>query len=294
MKQIHGGLRKLPKDNRDVKFGAVFGLHDLVDLPDEFTVAEPLEMLDQGETDTCAGHASIEVSEDQEGVPLDPLYQFAKAKQIEGDWTTWGCDLRVMAKSFTKYGSLDKAFAPYSIMNNPREIWANWANYDKKLDDMAAIHKKESFAFVHGPHDFFDDCRLTMYRNVDKKQTIFTGTMWCEEWTLSPNGVITDPGTPGFGHAVKFYGWTQIGGETYMKVQLSNGQDIGNKGLFYFSRKVINQCFADFGAIVFTDIPSDKLMQYHKYGINVDDSQATKILKVLTYLLTLGLITLKQ
>lgn len=282
-KEISHGLRPLPYDARDVKFGAVFPLGAITDLPEEFTVAEPLEMLDQGMSDTCAGHASVEVSEDEEGVALDPLYQFAKAKQDEGTFETWGADLRMVAKTFIDWGSIEKSLAPFTLLE-PREKWADWKNYPASLDTAAAKHKKDSFAFVSGPNDHFDNCRLTMYKAVTElgiKKSIFTGAMWCPEWTPAQGGVVDFVGNPQSGHAVKFFGWKTINGIPYMKVQLSNGTDIGDKGIYYFSRDVVNKCFQDFGNIVFTPLSASKLKTYHSLGIEFGDGFLTKIWKAI-------------
>src|SRR3990167_5751264 len=112
-KILGGGLLPTPKDKRDFSFGGIFGLPNLKDIPDtSWVVSEPLEIKDQGESDMCTAYALTAVSEDQEGVLLDPLYQFAKIKQIMGEYESWGADLRSACKSATQFGSLEVSEVP--------------------------------------------------------------------------------------------------------------------------------------------------------------------------------------
>ena len=96
-KEIRGGLLPLKKDNRDYSYTKVFGA--LVLLPtSDFLVGETYMIEDQKGSDYCTAYAVSTISEIQEGIDLDPLYAFAKIKQIAGDWKPWGADLRSACK----------------------------------------------------------------------------------------------------------------------------------------------------------------------------------------------------
>lgn len=278
-------LRKLPQDARDLRFGSLFTLPKVSDLPLEFTVAEPLKIKDQRYSDYCGAFSSTSCSEDQETVELDPLWQFMKVKFIEGDPDAYGTDLRYVGKSFVQFGSIEAKDSPYDI-NTDRGIIVNplsWA--DKPYDTLALLHKKESFAFVTPSlsADFFDSIRSTMFHG--NKQSVTIGMSWCSEWMSAAGGVISQMGTFISGHAVKIFGWKQIEGVPYLKVQLSNGVNIGDQGIFYFSREVIN-AMQEYGAIVFTRYDKDFLAKHQELGVKVDINFFVRIFRLLVAFFT--------
>ena len=115
-KSIGGGLTKLPGDARDFSHEAVFGSIALDDIPNtDFFVSEPLDIKDQGNSSMCAAFAVASVSEDQERVKLSPEFIFAKAKEIEGNFTTWGMNLRDICKVLVKIGAIEKSQAPFEL-----------------------------------------------------------------------------------------------------------------------------------------------------------------------------------
>src|SRR3990167_6720197 len=103
--QFRAGLRKLPRDSRDFNLGAIQETIDLSTIPQEFIVGEPIQK-DQFDTDFCTGFAVTSASELQEGVELSAEWQFAKTKQIAGDWKSWGANLRDACKSAVEFGSI--------------------------------------------------------------------------------------------------------------------------------------------------------------------------------------------
>src|SRR3990167_3363548 len=97
------GLRKLPEDRRDYVAGSIFRSYELP--PDiDFTVSRPLGIKEQKNSSMCVSFAVTAVSEDQEEVQLSPEWFYSKIKEIEGDSTTWGADLRNNMKTATKKG----------------------------------------------------------------------------------------------------------------------------------------------------------------------------------------------
>ncbi len=115
-KEVHieAGLKRLPRDKRDFQYSKVFGT--IEELPTEdFLVGDPLEIKDQFDTDMCTAFAACAVSELQEGIKLSPEFQFAKIKELEGQWDTWGADLRQVCRSLVKKGSLRKEDCPFEL-----------------------------------------------------------------------------------------------------------------------------------------------------------------------------------
>lgn len=270
---MNGGLKELKKDERDIKFGSIFELPSLSEIPKNFIVAEPLKIKDQRETDYCSCMAGVSSSEKQEGVELDPLYQFMKTKLIEGN-DDWGADLRSMAKSLTKFGSIEAKDSPFNI-DTPREIILDPKNWPPSLDIKAKEHKKGSYAFVSGGNDFYDSILLTLWKNRNLKKTVVTGLVWNYEWTYAPQGIIDFKGQDAFGHAFEIIGQKDIKGKEFLVGQLSSGQDQGDNGLFYFSREVINQG-ERFSALSFTDLPKETVLYLKDNNLKISDLWFTK------------------
>ena len=254
IKKISGGLLKTPADKRDFSYTKVFGAIPLAELPEEdFMVAEAIKVENQKESDFCTAYGSSSVSEDQEDIDLDPLYTFAKTKQIMGDWKGWGADLRTAMKAGVKFGFLEKKDSLYTI-DDERDKISNWNNWPVELDEKAAPYRKHSYFKVDGPYNTFDSFRAFLWANRAKKQSILTGVMWRSEWIEAKNGIIPNfPSVPMFGHAFKICGQKTIEHELYLVAVLSNGEEIGDKGIFYFNRLVANRDFT-YGGYVFNDM----------------------------------------
>jgi len=251
------GLRELPPDSRDFSFGKAFGVIDLKDIPANFVVAEPIKIEDQKETDFCTGYASSSVSEDQEGVDLDPLYAFAKIKQVQGSPEKWGANLRDTCKAAVKFGFIEKTDSPFTLEKG-RDFLADYRNWPEALDEKAKVHRKKSYFKIDGYKEIFDALRAALWMNRDKKKSILTGVGWRDRWNGAEGGIIPDYLTdPIAGHALKIFGQKDIGGELYLIAQLSNGRDVGDFGIFYFSRKVINRDFT-YGAYIFEDMSPEE------------------------------------
>jgi hypothetical protein len=170
-----GGLKPLSPDNRDLRYGAI---HPAVDLKEiegiDFDVFEPLRIKDQGPTDKCGGYGSTYMLEAHEGVEMNPDWQFAKIKQIEGDPNSWGADLRSIFKAMTKFGGLEEEKAQI-YLNGFKGIvidlrdYKNWA---PELDDEAAAHKQQSYFFIYRDsyRDFFDALRA-LFGSIKTRKT---------------------------------------------------------------------------------------------------------------------------
>lgn len=264
--KLRGGLKQSKKDRRDIKYGSVFSLPKLEDLPkDGIGILHPIEIKDQGSDDTCAARSSDAVSEDQELLALCDYFTFALAKSLDGDPAGWGTDLRTVAKVHTTYGALAKKDCELCKNNNhdlnrDRDL-NNWKNVDD-LKELAKLHKKSSYFSTEGPYDTFDNIRAILWAEKIERRSVFTGISWHPIWISSANGFIPkfDLDKETLGHAFKIFDWKDVAGEPYLIAQLSSGTEVGDKGLFYFPRNVINAGLT-FGGYTFSDMPIEVAKQ---------------------------------
>lgn len=268
-----GGLLPLTQDPRDFKFSAVFGA--VKKLPEHsFRIGNPLEIKQQYSTDMCTAFALSAMSEYQEKIKLSPEYSFSRIKKIRGEWRQWGANLRDACKAAVKTGFLPQGKLPDKFKRerfNSDQEWrnyvANWENWTERVDFFAKPHRKKAYFYVDGSFDTFDNIRSALWMNLAEKRAVLTGVIWRAEWTYAEKGVIPlIYSDGGFGHAFIFIGQevnTRIDTgqkKIYLVAQLSNGTDIGDGGIFYFPREVVNQeCV--FGNYTFRDL-DPSLAQY--------------------------------
>ncbi len=258
--QIIEGLQKLPKDSRDFSLNKVFGTIDVKAIPDkDFMVCDRVNIKDQGTSDICVAAASCAVSEDQENVPLSMEWFFSQVKKAQGNWETWGANLRDACKVAIKVGFLEKADAPFDISDG-RNFIADWENWPSKLDSNALIHRKKSYFKVDGPYDTFNCFRANLWQHRESKSSILTGVIWQTGWNNAKDGIIDFEGTSLFGHALKICGQKKIDGKWFLVGQLSNGKSMGKDGLFFFSQDIINKYFKykEYGAYQFIDLSPEE------------------------------------
>lgn len=248
---MNHGLLPLPKDDRDFALGAYIDLPDPSTLPEHF-VLPTLGVKDQKGTDFCTAFSLCTLSEIQEGVELEPSWSFAMTKDLEGDHTTYGADLRTACKSHVKYGALEAKDSPYSVKNTNPDLLRNPEFWDVSLMDKAAVHKKKTYFKVGGPYDAFDTIRSSIYHYRDKGQGVALGVVW--GWS-NEQMFIDEPAEQGGGHAIACIGWDK----EYLVIQNSYGLKAGKHGYVYLSRKVINANVEKFGAFMLTDIPREQV-----------------------------------
>lgn len=255
-KLIGGDLLPLTPDKRDFAYELSFGAVALKYLPTEdFRVGEPLGVKDQKGTDRCSGYGSTAASELQEGIRLNPDAQFGLIKAVMGD-EAWGADPRSALESYTKYGSIPAHRVTFTA-DTPREDILNikqWFTDSLKVD--AEMYKKESFFWIKGPYDMYDSIRSALVQHKHENTAVHTGALWRGEWTDAPGGLIPDTyGDYGGAHYFIIIGQKTFPGEhePRLEAQLSNGNNIGDNGFFYFTRAQINKELLF--AAMFKDLP---------------------------------------
>ncbi len=88
-----------------------------------------------------------------------------------------------------------------------------------------------------------------------------TGAKWKNEWNGAKNAIIpmTVHGTGGFGHAFIFNGFTEKDGKDYLIASLSNTENLGDKGKFYFSQEVVEKEIGKYGVMMFVDLDPEEV-----------------------------------
>lgn len=268
-------LFPIQADKRDFSLGSIFPLTETIELPESYIIPD-LEIKNQFDTDYCSAFATILASEIDEKVKLSEVYQFAKTKQVMGDFETWGADLRSACKAIVKYGSLEDKDCPYTI-DDDRNTVANWLNYPLTLEDKAIEHKKKSFFNVDGFLSVYDSIKTAIYKH---ERVVITGARWRATWTN--NKIIPDTyEDSGFGHAFVWKGWTVINGEEYLVAHLSNGTTIGDKGCFYFPRDIVEK-EAVYGNYILIDMDKETAEWMHTNKITINDNWLIQMFKIIS------------
>lgn len=248
-------LQPLPPDPRDFNLGELIVYPKLSELPESFSLGDPLSIKDQNADenyDFCTAYAYCGASEYQEGEELSPAYSFAASKKISGDIKGWGQNLRDAAKAHVDWGAVsvkdetekDKALTP--------EQRRDWGNYTMETISNAKKHYKKSYVTCKGPYEAYDNirCALWMYRH--EKRAVVLGVVWA--WSLS-DWILTGKPTGGFGHAVYIIGWDKDG----LILVNSAGLSAGKQGTHRLTREPTNFYIPTYGAYMFLDETPDSL-----------------------------------
>ena len=264
---IKNGLRQRkffkrhdPRNFSYYKYGNL-GAFDLNLLPKEGIGKQPTAIKDQKQLDFCSSFAAAAVREDTEGIQLNPLMTWAYAAYLRGNYKNWGMDLETMRKATCKFVFIEEKDSPYNS-DSDRNTVAQIENYPKELFNKAAQHKAQSGFWIGYSSNFFDAIRIALWQNKNNNLSVLTGCDFKFSWLQKQGGIINDydKNEQGFAHAIKVYDWKQINGEDYLIAQLSNG-NIGDNGLMYFNRKVINSPLFRFDGLMFIDEDPNKIKQ---------------------------------
>ena len=268
--KMNFGLTDTPEDERDKPFhlGAVIQQIDIKEVPKndwDFSVLTIIK--NQKQTQRCTGYATGAVSEDQEEIELCPDFQAAAGFSISGVSGEDGNDLRSTAKGACKVGCLPVKFCSHCKSDDKyASKWNNLKSWPEEEIKLAYKYRKQTFIWVEkGRYDIFDNIKTALWQNREKHQSVLTGTVWRENFTYSEGGVIpTELGDIVGGHAIKkCIAHKVIDGKEYLVVQNSYDKDVGDKGLFYFPREVVNRDFK-YGAIQFIDVPPEDIKKEYE------------------------------
>ena len=274
---IREGLKILPKDERDFKHHVVFRTGALT-LPTEFCL-DGLTVKDQGDTDFCSAFATSTANGSQYPADLCPEYAFAKGKEISGDPDAYGQELRTACKAHINYGCILASINPFPFETTLRSTIADWTKWNPSLDISAILYRQGSFFSVNPT---LADIKQAIYQ---QKSPVVTGMSFRQSWIMAPGGVIPETYEDGgSGHAFLFKGVKIINGKEYLIAHLSNGTNIGDNGIFYFSDAVV-QKEATFGNFVFTPLPKDSAQYYNNNKISVYQSWLSQMLTILKNML---------
>ena len=282
-KEFNGGLivnkRKL-RDPRNFSRSKTFGASiNLASIPTDFDLQPDAKVLNQLSSTHCTAFANSMVSSIQEGVELSPEYAIQKTKLLMGgDPHRWGADPDMALKAHVKFGCIQQSDNPWKLSEWGSFFVEDPANWKARgeLDFKAIPFQKKSYMKVDGYGNLFDSIRATMWESYQaykaygvssKKRAVSLGMMWQPEWTYCANGII--PKISGFNtdlaHNVLVRGTKLINGEIYLIIQNSWGDGIGDKGLFYFPKEVINSKYVLFAKTFEDKDPSE--VKAEQWGI---------------------------
>jgi hypothetical protein len=213
---------------------------------------------------------SCAISEVQEGTELNPAWSFAKSKEIQGDYTTWGCDLRSAMKAHVEFGALEQELSDWSVDTKDTDTLRNIANWQYYP---TLRHRKKTYFKVSGRYDHFDNIKATL---VKFNTPIGIGVQF--GWKTSD--VLLDTIGKGYGHAMTVVGYK---GDT-LAVLNSYGTSAGADGIHYMTRNVVNHFVNIYGAYTFTDMDKDDAKYNADRGIIDTDNWLIQLWKAIKYL----------
>ena len=219
------GLRPLEPDERDFNFGNVTQPVNLAEIAGlDFDVFIPTKVKNQtgspsGE-DLCTAYGGSQIAQAHESVELNPEWLFAKVKKLDGDFMSWGSNVRTLFSALCDYGALEEEDAR-SYMSGSNALILNlrdWKNWAPELDERAVKHRQKSYFFIKkGSYfDLFDSIRANLYRYREQKHVIGTGALWRPQWTIRK--FITDTEGEGIGHFFVITGVKYFDGVPYLKI----------------------------------------------------------------------------
>lgn len=233
----NSGLKKTKEDPRDFSHKKTFGSISQP-LPDEYIIGS-CPVKNQMQTEFCTAFASYVLAALEDGKDFSPEWFFAKEVEISGE--TDGQDLRTACKTAVQYGFLLQDLALNTTLNQSAQFLADPKNWSFSDDLAAVVYKKKSYFRVDGN---FQEIKQTLYQNIGEKRAIITGIDWYNEFTYAPNGIIPSPYKElGGGHCIPIIGFKKINDVDYIIIQNSYGDQIGDKGLYYFNEEVFNREF---------------------------------------------------
>lgn len=242
-----GGLKLLPKDNRDLNLGSIVKLPELSELPDKFSLGETIIRNQEadGNDDFCTAYGTIGMAYLMDGVEGSQEWVFAASKELSGKNEEFGQDMRMAFKTWVKYGSPRKEYVKVPEDKKDRRYLKN---YEIQNGDEL---KKQTYVTCKGQYDAFDNIRTSIWKFRNEKQAAGIGVIF--SWPLSE---VYLTGTPqgGFGHFMFVTGWDK----EFLEVVNSYGKEAGLNGKHWLSRETINYFVGRYGSYMLVDMPVEK------------------------------------
>lgn len=270
------GLLPTPKDDRDFKLGAVTTLPALSELPANF-ILSGFKIKNQRDSDFCTAYATCGASELQEGVRLSPEWVFAKSKEISGDPEAWGQIIRNSLKVHTNHGAPEATECTLTVTNTDLDKLRYIENYPRSLDKKAIKHIKKSYVSVIGQYDAFDDIRASIWKYRKERRAVITGVDF--GWRSDQTTFEVIP-TDGEGHCMYVVGWVTENGFCRLVYVNSNGYEVGDNGVHYVGRTVVNHFVPKYDAFMFVDMEPDQIRYMIENGITDKDNWVVQLYKV--------------
>lgn len=277
-RQVQEGLRPTIHDSRNLKFGAVYWLPELSELPEQFFF--DTKTRDQGDSDKCTAYMTCTMSGLQEEEDLDPDFAFMAGKKLSGDPEKWGQDLHTAMKAHVKIGALSVADREGIRLSSHDDGWLrDPESWPADAFVKATKHKKKTYFELEGPYDHFDNARGAIWKLRHLRTAIGFGV----RWGYQKSTVVLAELTGGVGHAMTITGWKVVDGKTVLVVQNSLGEDHGEHGKNYITREVFNHYVEEYSAFLFTDMTKEDAKRAVKYGYFDTDSFSMRLIKILKY-----------
>lgn len=275
MDNFKGGLIPQKKDERNIKVGAIFDLPPLSELPKEF-ILKPLEIKKQKRPDGCAGCAVASIKELQEGIILDENFAFLAGKAVSDYPDSWGLTLKEALKGSVEFGVPDKQIVETMKNENANTL----DEYSELCLIEASRNRSNSYMEVKdmSDTDVFDDIKRTIWYFRKQKRGVIIGINW--DYNLK-DIYLKDIKDKGVGHALTIIGFTEKDNVPYLVAQNSFGRDVGDKGLHYISREVINSCVNKYGgAFTLVDMEREEAEEYIREKIKYSRNPLNKIFRI--------------
>lgn len=242
------------KLKRSKKFGAVdFDINSIT----EFDLCPDVTIFNQApngqETYMCTAMANCGVSSIQEGVDLSPEYAYQKTNLLMGVKTSTGADPYKALSVHTKFGCIERKDSPLTLGPDSKFLIENPDNWDKGLDEKAKIHRKNAYFDCDQGKDKFESILSVMWESYQKflvtknksdLRPVSCGFYWFGEMQYAPNGIvpnISKPKKEAGNHNVYARLAKKINGEWCIGFTNSYGREIGDNGVHYMTRDVVNR-----------------------------------------------------
>lgn len=210
-------------------------------LPDELLFLS--DILDQGNSPKCTAYTAVAVRQSMTSHIYDPEWQWQEELLFMGVKDAPGSDPTTQMDVGVKNG--------FSWVESPASVSASI---------VTAENAKAYFWVTRtGGMDWFDSIRQAL---AQMQRPFTVGVTWYNDWILpggiTPNTAFTILG----GHSTKIAGFSKKGvysgvvfpeAEGRLVIQGSWGKGVGDQGLFYFSRAMVNKYFGQYGIAYWSD-----------------------------------------